>query len=318
MRILLVKTSSLGDVIHNLPVASDIRQHFPEARIDWLVEESYAPIPHLHPAVSRVIPLAWRRWRRRLGARETWRAMAHFLAELRETEYDWIIDTQGLLKSAVAARLAHGRRAGGCAAGIREPFAARLYDRCVPIAYAQHAVDYCRAIAAGTLGHAVDGPPQFGIRSAPLVAEWLPKQDYVVFLHAAGQASKLWPEADWIALGAALVASGLRPVLPWGTAEEKARSERLARDIPLACVPPRLDLAAMAGFLAGARLVVGLDTGLTHFAAALERPAVAIYIRPFDVVRARLRGAAPHANLGEGGAPPSAPDAIRAALDLLG
>jgi len=315
--ILLVKTSSLGDVIHNLPVVSDIRRHFPDARIDWLVEENYAPIPSLHPAVHRVIPLGWRRWRGQLGQRETWRIMRRFLARLQETEYDWIIDTQGLIKSAVFARLARGRRAGGWAQGIREPLAARLYDHRVAVDYASHAVDYCRAIAAGTLGHAIDTPPSFGIRGAPLLADWLPQEGYVVLLHAAGHPDKLWPESQWLALGQTLASRGLRAVLPWGSMEEKARSERLAQAIPMACVPPRLDLAQMAGFLSGARLVVGLDTGLTHFAAALERPTVGIYIRPFDVVRASLRGTAPHANLGGAEKPPSADAVFSAALALL-
>ncbi len=316
--ILLVKTSSLGDVIHNLPVVSDIRRHFPAAEIDWVVEENYLAIPRLHPAVGRVIPLAWRRWRKELAARATWREMSAFRHALRATQYDHIIDTQGLLKSAVVARLARGYRTGGCAEGIREPLAARCYDRCIPVAYAQHAVDYCRAIAAGALGYSADAPAEFGIQSAPLAAKWLPEKGYAVFLHAAGQESKLWPESHWVALGAALAAAGLSAILPWGNAAEKARSERLAERIPQACVAPRLDLAAMAGLLAGARLVVGLDTGLTHFAAALERPTVAIYIRSFDVVRARLRGTAPHINLDGAGAPPPAEEVIRAAHQLLG
>lgn len=317
MRILLVKTSSLGDVIHCLPVVGDIRRALPQAEIDWVVEENYAPIPRLHPAIGKVIPLAWRRWRRQLGKRETWREMGQFRDALRATEYDWIVDTQGLLKSALVARLAKGRRVGGCAQGIREPLAARLYDRCIAVEYAQHAVDYCRAIAAGALSYAPDTPPDFGIRSATLAADWLPAGEYAVCLHAAGQASKLWPEERWIALGTALAAAGLRPILPWGTETERLRSERLAQSLPQACVPPPLDLAALAGLLAGARLVAGLDTGLTHFSAALGRPTLAIYIRSFDVVRAKLRGTAPHINLGEGGTPPSAEQAICAARELL-
>jgi len=317
MRILLVKTSSLGDVIHNLPVASDIRRAFPAAIIDWVVEENFATLPALHPAVRHVLPVAVRRWRKALLTRSTWREIAEFRRRTSAESYDAVLDTQGLLKSALVARQARGEKLGHAAASAREPLAARFYDRTFVIDKNQHAVARNRQLAAAALGYALDDLPlDYGIAAPACAAPWLPPGEYTVLLTATSRADKEWPEENWHALGAALNATGLRCVLPGGSAAEHARAARLAGKIGRAVAAPPMNLDALAGLLAGARIVVGVDTGLVHLAAALKRPTLALYCAS-DPTLTGVLGDAPHLNLGGPGAPPSAADTVAAALRLI-
>lgn len=314
--ILLVKTSSLGDVVHNLPVASDIRARFPQARIDWVVEESFADIPRLHPAVGRVIPVAVRRWRRNLLSAATWRELRAYRAAVRAETYDLVLDTQGLIKSALMARQARGPRAGYAAEAAREPFASRFYDAAYVIPKNLHAVERNRWLAAAALGVEPDLPLDYGIAAAPLAASWLPAAPYCVLLTASSRADKLWPEADWLALAAALNARGLACVLPGGSAEERERAARLASGMANAVAAPPMAIAALTQLLAGARIVVGVDTGLSHIAAALGRLTLCL----FSGSRPELTGVhagATAVNLGAAGAPPTADEAIAAARELL-
>ena len=168
MRILLVKTSSLGDVIHNLPVLSDLRCSVPGAQIDWCVEEAFADIPRLHPGVDQVIPVAIRRWRRNLGQLATWRELRDFRKRIGATTYDVVLDTQGLLKSALIARQARGRRCGYAAEAAREPLAARFYDTTFVIPRNVHAVERNRWLAAAAFDYPVDLPLDYGL-SAPAI-----------------------------------------------------------------------------------------------------------------------------------------------------
>jgi len=304
LKILLVKMSSMGDLVHNLPVVSDIHAHCPAAVVDWVAEEAYATIPALHRGVRNVIPIAWRRWRRHLGCTGTWREMAAFRRQLTAADYDFVLDSQGLLKSALVGTMAHGVLVGGDGKSIREPLAAIFYRHRLPVAWSRHVVDRCRAIAAGILGYAIDTPPEYGIKAVPLVADWLPATPYCVLMHAASRPEKLWQESYWIDLGLFLKQIGLVSVLPWGSAEERQRSLRLAQFLPGAVVPPLMDLATAAGFLAGSALVVGLDTGFTHFAAALGRPTIGIYCDS-DSRQAAVYGSAFCESYGQSGDPPS-------------
>lgn len=320
MRILLVKTTSMGDVIHNLPVASDIRRALPQAEIDWAVEEGFAEIPRLHPAVRQVLPVAVRRWRKSLLSPATWReigAFRHAVRRLASADfYDAVIDTQGLVKSALLAAQAQGRKYGHAAASAREPFAARFYDTGFDIPKNLHAVERNRRLAAAALGYKMeDLPLDYGISAPPLQADWLPAGEYAVLLTATSRADKEWPEENWRALGSALIATGLRCVLPGGSENERARAGRLAQALGRAVAAPALTLTAMAGLLAGARLVVGVDTGLVHLAAALGRPTLALYCAS-DPALTGVLGTAAYLNLGGRAAPPAAADAVSSALRL--
>lgn len=320
MRILLVKTSSLGDVIHNLPVVSDLVRRHPGVIVDWVVEEAFADIPRLHPAVRRVIPVAMRRWRHKLWSPATWRQWRAFRDQLQLESYDLVLDSQGLIKSAVIARQARlaadGRRSGFDAASAREPLAARFYDQHFRVARNQHAVERNRQLAAAAAGTVTGLPPDYGIAAAPLCADWLPKGGYVVLLTATSRADKEWPEPDWQALGLALIATGLRCVLPAGTANERARAARLVSSLGRAVAAPPMALAELASLLAGAALVIGVDTGLVHLAAALGRPTLALYCGS-DPSLTGLHGGTDCVNLGGRGAPPTAHEVVDQALRLL-
>ena len=275
VNIILLKTSSLGDVLHNLPVVTDIRGHLPDARIDWVVEESFAALPLLHPAINQVIPVAMRRWRK-----SWWRARGEMRAAcrgLRDARYDLALDTQGLLKSALIARCTAAVRCGFDWGSAREPIASLLYDRSYCVAKNQHAVERNRQLAGQALGYTPQGAPDYGIRAPDLTLPWLPAEPYAVLLHATSRDDKLWAEPNWIALGEYLMQRGVRVLLPWGDEPEKARSERLASAIPGAICTPRLNLNEAAALLARARAVIGVDTGLSHLAAALGVPTIGIY-----------------------------------------
>lgn len=314
-RILLIKTSSLGDVVHNLPVVSDIAAALPGAVIDWVVEESFAAIPRLHPGVAQVWPVAVRRWRRAWWKPGVWSEIRAFRRELQAQVYDAVIDTQGLLKSAWIAGLARGLRHGLDRASAREPLGL-FYDHAHAVPWGQHAVERNRSLAAQALGYQTTGAPQYGIVVAPQAFNCLPSSAYAVLLHATSAARKLWPEAHWIELGRVLTAQSMISVLPWGDAIERERSVRLAAQIPQAVVPDRFELHALAALLAGARVVIGTDTGLTHLAGAEGVPTVGIY-GATDPAATGLYGCAQAVNLGSAGAAPSAAAVIAAVRGMI-
>ncbi len=274
--ILFIKTSSLGDVIHHMPALTEARRRRPDGRFFWVVEETFAPLVRLHPAVAGVIPVAARRWRAAPLAPSTWREIASFRRAMRARAYDDVIDTQGLVRSALIARLARGRRHGYDAESIRERAASWFYDVPHAVARAAHAIARNRMLTGLALGYAPDGVIDFG-----LVREWLAEPTggaYGVLLHATARPEKEWPEPSWIALGRALGARGCALVLPAGTEAERARSGRIAAALPHARVPDRQPLDRMAQLIAGASFVIGVDTGLLHLAAALGVPLVAIFV----------------------------------------
>ncbi|MRD72285.1 lipopolysaccharide heptosyltransferase I [Rhodocyclus tenuis] len=295
MRILLIKTSSLGDVIHNLPVLSDLARAFPGAEIDWCVEEAFADIPRLHPALHAAIPVAVRRWRKGLLHAQTWREIASFRKRLAQTAYDFILDTQGLVKSALVAKAATGVRLGYSAAAAREPLAARFYERSFAIPRNAHAVMRNRWLAAAAFGLPADSveatPLDYGIVTPPLALPWLTGvQRYAVLLSATSRDDKLWEEASWIALGRALAERGIRAVLPGGNAHERERAARLAANIPGALAAPAMGLRDAASVLGHAALTVGVDTGLVHLSAALGTPTLAIYTATDPALTGALAG----------------------------
>ena len=313
-RILFVKTSSLGDVVHHCPAVSDAARHLPGAAIDWVVEEAFAGVAAMQRSVRRVIPVALRRWRSALWRPAVWREFAEFRRTLAAERYDFVIDSQGLLKSALLARLAHGETHGMDRDSAREPLAARFYARRHPVPRGLHAVERNRRLTAAALGYAPDGDCDYG-----LSAEGTPPVEvqgpYAVLLTMTSRADKLWAEERWIELARALGARGVRAVLPWGSAEERARCERLAREIEGARVPPRMDVADLARLMRRARCVVGVDTGLVHLAAALDVPALGLYCGS-DPALTGLYGSAHARNLGARGAPPAPAEAIAALEEI--
>lgn len=316
MHLLLVKTSSLGDVIHNLPVVSDLRRAFPEATIDWCVEESFAEIPRLHPDVSKVIPVAIRRWRKHLGSVQTWKEMRAFRRRIDTADYDAVLDTQGLIKSGLISRLARGTRYGYSAEVARERLAARFYDRTFVIPPNAHAVLRNRWLGAAAFDYPVDFPLDYGISAPEIGLPWLTNERHAVLLTATSRDDKLWPEANWIALGQDLANRGLTPVFPSGNATERTRAERIAAAIPGAIVAPRLTLRELAALLGRATLAVGVDTGLAHLAAALRVPTIALYVTT-DPALTGVLGSGYFRNLGGIGQTPSVSEVLNAAEPIV-
>ena len=314
-RILLVKTSSLGDVVHNLPVASDITAALPEAEIDWVVEESFAAIPRLHEAVNCVVPIALRRWRSRWWQRDTGRELLAFFRALRRVGYDAVVDTQGLLKSALITGLARGRGYGLDWKSSREPLSL-FYRRTFPVAWQQTAVERNRALAAQALRYTPRSNVRYGISAVAARFPWLAAERYAVLIHVTSARPKLWPEEHWIALGRALAERGVTSVLPWGSSHERERSERLSRSIAGSVVPPPLQLSDVAALLTQAQGAVGVDTGLTHLAGALRVPTVGIYTAT-DPRRTGLYGCERAINVAGSSASPTVHDALYALERLL-
>ena len=313
MRILLIKTSSLGDVVHNLPVVTDLRRKFPEAQIDWIVEEGFREIPRLHPGLNRVIPVALRRWRRALLAPATWREMRSFRAALQAQSHDLVIDTQGLLKSVLIARMARGRRCGYSAASAREPLAARFYDAAYDVPKDLHAVERNRRLASLAAGYNASDAADYGVAATPAPPSAGPS---AMLLTATSRDDKLWPEQRWVALGRALHQRGLSCLLPAGSADERARAERLAQAIPAAVALPPMSLTELAGQLAAARVVIGVDTGLVHLAVALGRPTLALFCAS-DPALTGVCASTPAINLGARGRPPEVDAVLAATTPLL-
>jgi len=288
-RVLLIKMSSLGDVIHTLPALSDACAALPQLRFDWVVEEAFAEVPAWHPAVGRVLRVALRRWRR--APLEAWRSgqWQAFRRELLDTSPDLLIDAQGLLKSAMLARMVAAPRAGFDRASAREGLSALCYQRRVAVTRGMHAIERTRTLFAEALGYVRPGSaPDFGIDRGRLPACGIGAAD-LVFLHGSSRAHKCWPESGWRELCGFAAARGLSVALPWGSAAEHARAQRIATGNPLARVLPRLGLGQMASLLSAARGVVAVDTGLGHLAAALDVPCVSLY-GPTEVALIGTRG----------------------------
>lgn len=285
MHILIVKTSSLGDIIHTLPAVSDAARAIPGVKIDWVVEEAFAEIPAWHPAVSRVIPVAIRRWRRNWWRNLLGGELRRFRQLLKHTRYDLIIDAQGLVKSALISRQARGPIAGLDRGSIKEPAASWLYQQRYQVPRADHAVQRVRQLFAKALGYGFDANAlDYGIKVRDMerpvnrvAGDSGDAAPTLMFLHGTTWDSKHWPEPYWRELAQLATAAGYRVKLPWGTSDEQERAVRVAQNLPGVTVLPRMSLSSLAGELAASDGVVAVDTGLGHLAAALNRPTVSIY-----------------------------------------
>ncbi|MEX3020495.1 lipopolysaccharide heptosyltransferase RfaC [Kluyvera sp. STS39-E] len=279
MRVLIVKTSSMGDVLHTLPALTDAMQAIPGIRFDWAVEEGFAQIPSWHEAVDRVLPVAIRRWRKAWFSAPIKTERKAFRDAVQSVNYDAIIDAQGLVKSAaLVTRLAHGTKHGMDWQTAREPLASLFYNRRHHIAKQQHAVERTRELFAKSLGYAKpESQGDYAIAQHFLSASAADITPYCVFLHATTRDDKHWPESHWRELIGLLKESGLLIKLPWGAPHEEARAQRLAEGFDYVEVLPRLSLEKVAHVLAEAKFVVSVDTGLSHLTAALDRPNITLY-----------------------------------------
>ena len=335
-KILLVKLSSLGDVLHNLPIVWDLRARLPNSKIDWVVEEAYVHLltPLLSTAgfkgIDRIIPFGLRRWKKNLLKLSTWKQFFAFKKALQSVQYDYLIETQGLLKSALVCALAK-KSPNAVVAGLAnatqysgyEPVARAFYNQSVQVPVDCHAVDRSRWVMSSALDWPLidrtDAPLFFpdsytqSLLEAPIAGLQKP---YVLCFHSTAREAKRWSNQNWIALGKELTGRGYQVVFPWGNASEKRVSQELANKIPGALVPPAFSIEEAFSLIAGAELTVGVDTGLTHLAAVLGKPTVEIYC---DSPRWKTEGywANNICNVGDMKTPPTALEVINTSLDLL-
>jgi heptosyltransferase I len=282
MRLLIVKLSSLGDVVHALPAVTDASRAIADLDVHWVVEEAYRHIPAMHPSVTRVIPIALRRWRVRW-----WGASAEIgecIASLRRDAYDLVLDAQGLIKSSVVAGVCRGTRAGFDRASAREPLASMGYRHAIAVAKGQHAIDRQRALFAGALGYRCPSTPlDYGLPPTKSLRAG------VVLAHGTTWDSKRWPEMFWIDLAARLTHSGVTVTLPWGSEAERECARRIAAGAPGAAVAERTDLRDMIDLLGRSAAVVSVDSGIGHLATALGVQTIALY-GPTDANLTGCRG----------------------------
>lgn len=335
-KILLVKLSSLGDVLHNLPIVWDLRARLPEAQIDWVVEEGYVHL--LEPLLSRpgfkgidrIISFGLRRWKKKLFSLATWKEFSEFKKLLQASAYDVLIETQGLLKSAIVCSLAN-KREGAVIAGLAnatefsgyEPLARTFYNQSVQVPVQCHAVDRSRWVSCSALDWPLLErssipqfyPPEF-IARIPTTSVIGLKVPYVLCFHSTAREAKRWSNENWVFLGKELSSRGYQIVLPWGSAAERLVSETLAAQIPNAFVPPAFSIQEAFSVISGAALTLGVDTGLTHLAAVLNKPTVEIYC---DSPLWKTEGywSDQICNLGDIQNPPSVQEVLGASLKLL-
>lgn len=307
-KILIVRTSSLGDLVHMLPAISDIARHVPGAQIDWLAEEAFAEIPGWHPAVHEVIKVAHRRWRKSWWSSQTRAERAALKRNLKARHYDIVLDMQALMKSIWLVRQTQGVRHGLDRKSAREPLASFFYDVKHRVEFWQPAVPRQRQLAGLAFGYTPQGEPDFGLQS---FTEGQAIEPYAVIMPSASRDDKLWPEQDWHAVFERLAQAGLSLKLLAGNAAETERAQALVAGVPNAQVMPRMSLTDIARLLAKSRLMVGLDSGLTHLSAGLGRPTIGIY-KASTPVRTPLQGSGYTASLGERGHAPSAQTVISA------
>ncbi len=279
MKALIVKLSSMGDLVQALPAVTDAAAAIPGLRFDWVADEAFAEVAAWHPAVERVITSAHRRWKR-----EFWRSvrsgeLRRFWQELRGLRYDRVIDAQTNHKSALVTLMSRGLKCGPDRRSVREPGAHLAYRKRFPVARDQLAVDRLRQIFSRALDYPLpDTPPDFGLARVAWPDTGLaPAEPYLVFVTNASWPTKCWPDDHWRQLLTLADSAGYRVLLPWGSADERERAERLAVGRKNARVLPRLDLTSLAGLLAGSAGAVCNDTGLAHIAAALDVPTVTFY-----------------------------------------
>jgi heptosyltransferase-1 len=273
VKVLIVKMSSLGDVVHAIPALVDAKRENPDVEIDWVVEEGFVDIPQMHVAVDRVIPIAIRRWRKNWLKSISSGEVAKFISALRRSKYDLVIDAQGLIKSAIVAGLARGPVGGFNVKSAREPIASFSYNRMVPVERDLHAVERQRRLFSGLLGYQQHGEADYGFDQSQANGE---PRNAIMLLHGTTWASKHWPESSWISLCKNLLDSGYEVLIPSGNEEERNRALSIA-NLTSAQVLAPMGLNDLISVMSTCRGIVTLDTGLGHLACALNVPLVGLY-----------------------------------------
>lgn len=280
MRVLIVKVSSLGDIIHTLPAVTDAHRAHKDLVFDWVVEENFVEVPGWHPAVDKVIPVAIRRWRKNLVRTYMRKEFRGFKHALQSEHYDLIIDAQGLIKSGAISRLSRGLTVGLSNRTIREPLATLFYNKVYSVPWTEHAVDRVRQLFSRALKHRYDKEVvNYGLDTTRFDNSETDHADKksVVFLHGTTWATKHWPEHYWRHLARIAGEAGYEVLLPWGDNVEKQRAEFIARDNPHARILDKLPLGGIAQIINRSSGVIAVDTGLGHLAAALSKPTVSLY-----------------------------------------
>lgn len=313
-RALIVKTTSMGDVIHALPAVADLARAQPELKIDWVVEKSFADIPKLSRYVDTVHEVQVRRWRKNVFSPQTWKEAGEVRAALQSTHYERVVDLQGLLKSAVIGRWAKSFLLGYDKDSIKESWASRFYDRTFSVSKSLSAVTRCRMLLAAAFDYDYrQFPLDFGLKT---VEKEESSEPYVVFLVNTSRETKLWAESKWVELAKDCNGRGFKVHLLWGAQPEYERVKRIAQLAGDFCtVLPRMPIRDCASVLQRATFVVGVDTGLTHLAAATDRPTVGLFL-DYPVELVGLTGQCVQ-SLGGVGADPSVEE-VKSALKRLG
>ncbi|HVO90424.1 MAG TPA: lipopolysaccharide heptosyltransferase I [Casimicrobiaceae bacterium] len=313
--VLVVRPSSLGDVVYALAIVSDIKEHLPGCAVDWVAERAFVPLVRLDARVRHVIAFGLRSWRERPLSTQTWADMRAFRRDVVRERYTAVLNLQEQVKGALVSRLARGTRHGFDRASVRE-VASTWFDHVHHHApRPMHFVQRCRVLAAGALGYRVSGPPRWQLR-APRELPIDIGRPHIVALHMSSRADKWWPDERWREALAHFAHAGYAVVLPWGTAAEGERSRAIANGIEHAVVPSQLPLPQVAALLQSAELVVGVDTGLTHLAAALRTPTLAVFTST-DAAQAGVAVTGNGIDLGGNGMVPSVADVIAAGGRLL-
>lgn len=279
MRVLIVKVSSLGDIIHTLPAVTDAKRAYPNLVFDWVVEENFTEVPAWHPAVDRVIPVAIRRWRKSLMKTYLTREFRTFKRALQGTRYDLVIDAQGLIKSGIISRMSRGLTIGLSNRTVREPLAALFYNKAYSVPWTEHAVDRVRQLFSRALQYQYDTDLiSYGIDRAKLKTktENVPGNT-VVFLHGTTRVNKYWPKEKWRDLANLATEYEYDVVLPWGTLEEKKRAEFIGEGNLNVKILGKKSLSDLAVVIIKSKGVIAVDTGLGHLAAALSKSTVSLY-----------------------------------------
>lgn len=316
MKILLTRLSSMGDLIHTLPAIDDLSRFCPEIELHWMCETGFTDIAQLHPFVKKAIPMNWRKWRKHIGSTTTWQQLQQLRQTLRQEKYDFVLDSQSLLKSAIFSKLADAPIYGLDWNSAREPLASLAYQKTFTVPKGKNAIWRNRQLFAQIFQYEPAEQTHFGaVIPSEVRVKALPTA-YHIALHATSRDSKLWPENDWYTLLNQLFEQdGLPVLLPWGNEQERQRAERIAKHVPSARICPPVSLLQAAYILNHAKIIIGVDTGLLHLANALDKPIVGIYTDS-DPNKTGVQPSNWAINLGNVGIIPSINEVFQAALHI--